>query len=179
MRLAPLYGGLLLGLAVASSGAAAPAWKVNRPVSGSPLVEAGIEGRADSLRRRVPASLVVSCRADAPPATLSVLLPATGLGFELEPFEGAEGAGQRSSLARLYLGRERGQPVAVIGWRADAGLFRLSMHLPAQQVQRLLQTHSVVLKVSTADGKRGDLRLSFVLPDEAQPLRTALAGCGV
>lgn len=179
MRLAPLCGGLLLGLAVASSWAVAPVWKVTRPLAGTPLVEASIEGRADSLRRRAAASLVVSCRADAPPATLSVLLPTTGLGFDLEPFEGPEGAGQRSSLARLYLGRERGQPVAVSGWRFDAGQFRLSMHLPAQEVPRLLQTHSVELKVSAANGKRGDLRLSFVLPDEVQPLRTALAGCGV
>lgn len=181
MRFAPLalLGGLLLGLTVTQVWAAASEWKVARPVAGNPLVEASIDGRADAGRKRAAASLIVACRADAPPASLSMRLPVEGLGFDLRPFEGPDGVGQRAGLSRLYFGRERGQSVTVNGWRTEGDRFQLSLHLPANEAQQLLKTHVLRLALSAADGKRGLLQLSFVLPKDTQPLKAVLSGCGV
>lgn len=169
-----VWAGCLLGLTL-HSWAALPLWQPVRQADGS-LAEVTVAGRADTGRQRAPASLALACRPGA--ATLALRLPEPALGFDLAPFEGPDGAGQRAQLARLYLGRERGQPVALSGWRGEAQPFQFSLQLPPASVPRLFKAKELTLRIRAAGGKRGQLQLQFALPPDTRPLRKVLANCG-
>lgn len=180
MRWVPWWcaGYLLVSSLLVSAWGEGLVWAVQRPVTDNALSQVGVEGVAKSGHRWGAATLLLGCRGDTPPALLSVRLPADGLGFKLKPFEGLNGAGERSGLARLYLGRERGLVLAVSG-RREAAHFVLESKLPVSLSKQLLNSGRLKLVLKAPQWHRGELEMHFTLPDDELPLKLALTGCGV
>ncbi|KZE30254.1 hypothetical protein [Crenobacter luteus] len=169
----------VLALLCATGSACAAGWQLAEPVEGGPPAEARIRGEAVFGRARLPAELALSCRADAPPATTTVRLLGRPGGFDLAPFEGADGVGRHGRLASYAVGRARFVPARVGGAALDADVFGLSFALPAREAAALVDARQLRFRLKPARGRAAPLEARFDLPYDSAPLRRALQGCGV
>ncbi|RXZ43121.1 hypothetical protein [Crenobacter cavernae] len=165
-----------LGLALLGGVANAASWQLAEPVADP--IEARVKGTVSFGRESVPAELALSCRRDAPPAWTSVRLLGKPKGFDLAPFEGPGGAGEKGRLASYAVGRARFLPVKVSGAWAESGVFGLTFALPAREAAALVDVRQLQFRLKPAKGRASPLEARFDLPGDSAPLRRTLQGCG-
>jgi hypothetical protein len=109
-----LRGVMLLAMvAVVSAGRAQDAqagttgtWVVRQPYEDNPLKEAVLAGGAEREGWKGKAELQLNCRPGNDLVYVEMHLNATGSGFDVDPFEGPGGAGEKSKGMKVAVGAQ-------------------------------------------------------------------------
>lgn len=167
-------GGLLAGAAWA----AAPQWTVSKPLPDNPLQVAGLDGEATVGRSRFPARLEVACRPDSPPLRLSLHVSDQLGGWDVRPFEGPGGLGERRKLKLGVSGLRRSVDSHFAGWYETSGRFVFEWPSQGEFFAWQSATHKELLvTIDGASRKHGKLVARFALPTSSQAALAVAQPC--
>lgn len=154
-------------------------WVVTDPVVGSPLRRASLAGTGKAGKAEFPATLQLTCRADQPVMHLQLEIPDSIPGWDVKPFEGPTGIGQRRSmLSVLIKGSRYVANHRVSGWFSDGGKFNFSW-TPDQAFLERVPVSGTHLLVKIEPFKRRSplLETRFDFPGDATAMLEAMSAC--
>ncbi|MGR2660970.1 hypothetical protein [Chromobacterium haemolyticum] len=166
-------GGLMLGPALA-----APQWTVSKPYPDKPLQVASLDGEATVGRSRFPVMLELACRADSPPLRMSLHVSDQLGGWDVRPFEGPGGLGERRKLKLGMAGLRRGTDSHFAGWYEADGRFVFEWPSQGEFFAWQSATHKELLvTIDGASRKHGKLEARFTLPPSSQAALAVALPC--
>jgi hypothetical protein len=184
MRVACQIAFTLIALPLWSQQVARPvprldAWMISQPYPNNPLRLATLEGSVAIAGETRSADLQIECR--APQLARLNLLFRANLEFNLDPFEGPPGIGQKRKLLAMPLGEGPPRTYFFSGFYVESNRFVFAFAPSRADVWGLLSNESagkpIRIQVSPADGKGDPLIFSFTLPADNAPARNIAQPC--
>jgi len=173
----------VLLLVCADAGAAdasAPAsWVVTDAIVGSPLRQASLSGQGKVGKAVFPVALTLTCRADQPVMHLTLEVPDSIPGWDVAPFEGPQGMGQRRSmLSVLMKGSRYVSTYRTSGWHSDGGHFNFGWTPDEAFLERVPVTGThLLVKIEPAKRIYKELEARFDFPSDASAMLAAMSSC--
>ncbi|GGY18528.1 hypothetical protein [Paludibacterium paludis] len=158
----------------------APAgWIVTEPVAGSPLRQAALTGKGKAGKAEFSAVLTLTCRADQPVMQLALEVPDAIPGWDVSPFEGPQGIGQRRSLLTVSMKNSRfTSRHRVSGWRSGEHAFAFGWKPDNAFLERVPVTGThLVIKIEAAKRRDPVLEAEFDFPEDASAMLGAVSAC--
>ena len=156
------------------------AWVVRQPYKGNPLQEAVLAGGAEREGWKGKAELQLNCRPGNDVVYVEMHLNATGSGFDVDPFEGPGGAGEKSKGMKVAVGAESWTQ-SFSGFYLEGDTFVFSSAMPGDEASAVVADaaggQTLTVEIAPAVGKGAALTGSFVLPHEAKAVRAAVTPC--
>jgi hypothetical protein len=176
--------GCLLAASVAAQqrleGEGLQTWTVRQPYADNPLQQALLAGHMQFANDKRDAELQLECRKPEA-ARINVLFPSVGLAFDLDPFEGPPGIGQKEKLMEITVDQSPPKNYNFSGYYAESDRFAFSLALPAADMTRLVSNATTKeplrIRISPANGKGSPLEFSFRLPSDNGPARAMVDPC--
>ena len=108
---------------------------------------------------------------------LAFVAPITG--FNLDPFEGPPGVGQKRKLLDFTLDQRPPHAYNFSGFYIESNRFVFSFALSHTDMQRMMSatTKRVQVQVTPADGQASPLSFDFPLPFDPSPLQATTKPC--
>jgi hypothetical protein len=157
-----------------------PAWKASQRYPNNPLRAAITTGSVTFAKESRPAELEIECRAPQL-ARINLRFPASDLRFDLDPFEGPPGIGQKRKLLTMQLDNNDPVPQFFNGFYVESNVFVFEIAPPRAKMAKLVSQASagkpLTIKVSPADGKGESLAFGFILPADHQPALNVAKPC--
>jgi hypothetical protein len=153
-------------------------WTIHQPYPNNSLRDATVSGSLAADGDTRSAELQIECRAPELPR-LSLLFPSPGLKFNLDPFEGPPGIGQKRKLLAMTLDRDPPRTYFFSGYYVESDRFVFAFALTRADARRLVSAAGKPLRirVSPADGHGRPLDLTFTLPADSAPVRDVAKPC--
>jgi hypothetical protein len=156
------------------------AWEVRQPYKGNPLKEAVLDGAAEHDGWRGKAQLELNCRPGNGEVYGEIHLDATGSGFDVDPFEGPGGAGEKGNGMTVELGAEKWTQ-SFSGFYLEGNTFVFSSAMPEGEARSVVSDSAsggtLSVAIAPANAKGTPLKAEFQLPHEAKAVRAAMAPC--
>lgn len=165
------------------SGASEDRWVVQHPYeSKNPLKRVILLGSATVGTRSGKAVLIVGCHPDdGGVSTVGVRLRDGGMGFDLDAFEGEDGAGTHRKLLTFALSDSPPIIRTVNGSGQEGNEFELDFEPSMPELRRLLSSASAgkpfILTLHPPSGKGPVLVMHFQLPADNGALKIAISPC--
>jgi hypothetical protein len=187
-----LLAGISVALATARPGTAqqgtvkpetqarAGAWVVREPYKNNPLKEAALAGEAHRENWTGKAELQLNCRPGNDEAYVEMHLDTRGSGFDVDPFEGPGGAGEKRKGLTVEIGAAKWTQ-SFSGFYQENEIFVFSSAMPVDEARAVVADASggqmLKLEIAPSDGKGAALQASFTLPHEMKEARKAMEPC--
>ncbi len=156
------------------------AWVVRQPYKDNPLKEAVLGGVAEHDSWQGKAELELNCRPGNGVVYVEMHANVTGSGFDVDPFEGPGGAGEKSKGLKVELGGQSWMQ-SFSGFYIENDVFVFSSAMAGDEARALVADatggQALVLEISAAGEKGTALKGKFMLPREAKAVRAAMAPC--
>jgi hypothetical protein len=156
------------------------AWVVRSPYKNNPLEEAVLEGDAHRNGWTGKAELQLNCRPGNDEVYVEMHLDARGSGFDVDPFEGPGGAGEKSKGMTVEVGALKWTQ-GFSGFYQENEIFVFSSAMPQDEARAIVADaaggQTLKLEIAPADGKGAELKASFPLPHEVKDARKAMEPC--
>jgi hypothetical protein len=156
------------------------AWVVRQPYKDNPLKEAVLAGGAEREGWKGKAELQLNCRPGNDLVYVEMHLNATGSGFDVDPFEGPGGAGEKSKGMKVAVGAQSWTR-SFSGFYLEGDTFVFSSAMPGDEALAVVADagggQTLAVEIAPADGKGAALTGTFVLPHEAKAVRAAVGPC--
>jgi hypothetical protein len=156
------------------------AWTVRQPYSNNPLRQAMVVGSLSIDGEIHPAQLQIECRAPEL-ARFNLLFAPTSLKFNVDPFEGPPGIGQKRKLLVMQLAGEVPKPHFFNGFYVESDRFVFAVAPTRTEASRILSADfagkQLKVQVSPANGKGNPLLFTFTLPTDNTPAHEVAKPC--
>ena len=158
----------------------ANAWTISQPYPNNPLRQATVVGSVSAAGASREAELQIECRAPEL-ARINLLFRPTSLQFDLDPFEGPPGMGQKRKL--LQMQPDADPPVSYFfsGFYIESDVFVLAIAPPRERTSEIVSVASagkpIRIQVWPADDKGDPLVFIFTLPATSAPAQDVAKPC--
>ena len=156
------------------------AWTVHQPYSNNPLRQALVVGSLSIDGEIRPAELQIECRAPEL-ARFNLLFAPTNLKFNVDPFEGPPGIGQKRKLLATQLAGEVPQAHFSSGFYVESDQFVFAVAPTRSETSRIVSADfagkQLKVQVSPANGKGNPLLFTFTLPTDNTPAHEVAKPC--
>lgn len=146
---------------------AASTWSVSQPYPNNPLRLVTAAGSATNAGETRSAELQIECRAPQL-ARLNLRFRAQGLTFNVDPFEGPPGIGQKRKLLTMQLDSAAAVPHFSNGFYAESDVFVFAVAPSRSEMSHIVDANAAgkqfEVHVSPADGRGYPLVFHFTLP---------------
>jgi hypothetical protein len=158
----------------------ADAWTISQPYPNNPLRQATVVGSVSVAGASREAELQIECRAPELPR-MNLRFRSTSLQFDLDPFEGPPGIGQKRKLLQIELDGDPPRKAFFSGFYVESDIFVIGVAPQRSGMSRLVSTaaaaKSLHIQLSPADGKGDPLLFTFTLPKAAAPVEDVARPC--
>ena len=155
-------------------------WMVYQPYAGNPLRDAITAGSLTFGTETRAAELEIECRAPQL-ARMNLRFPAENLKFNLDPFEGPPGIGQKRKLLSIKLAGYTAVAHTFNGFYVESNVFVLAVAPSRSEMRRIASTNAAKtllrVQVSAADDKGEPLIFHFTLPADNALAREVIRPC--
>jgi hypothetical protein len=158
----------------------ADAWTISQPYPNNPLRQATVLGSVSVAGASREAELQIECRAPELPR-VNLLFRSTSLQFDLDPFEGPPGIGQKRKLLQIQLDAHPRASYFFSGFYVESNIFVLAIAPPRAKTSEIVSVasagKSIRIQVLPADGKGDPLVFNFTLPAASAPALEVAKPC--
>lgn len=158
----------------------ADAWTISQPYPSNPLRQAIAAGSVSVAGASREAELQIECRAPEL-ARVNLVFRSPSLQFDLDPFEGPPGIGQKRKLLQMQVGADPRVSYFFSGFYVESDVFVLAIAPPRTRTSEIVSVASagkpMRIQVSPADGKGDPLVFAFTLPAMSDPALDVAKPC--
>jgi hypothetical protein len=156
-------------------------WTIHQPYADNPLRQAAVAGSLTAAGTSRPAELQIECRAPEL-ALLNLFFRSTDLKFDLNPFEGPPGVGQKRKLLAIELDGHLPPPAYFFsGAYVEADRFVFSLAPSRTDMRNFVSMGAarkkIRIQVSPAEGKGSPLMFIFTVPADNAPVLDVANPC--
>jgi len=155
-------------------------WTITQPYPNNPLRQATITGSVSVAGTSREAELQIECRSPEPPR-INLLFRSPSLQFDLDPFEGPPGIGQKRKLLQIQLDADPPAAYFFSGFYIESDVFVFATAPLRARMSQIVSAAAagkpIRIQVSPADGKGDPLVFIFTLPSASAPVRDIARPC--